>query len=175
VRSPYLDNEVVELAYQTPPSIARSNNPSLQLIADGSPALGRIGTDRGLSPRPIPVVTQLRHLFQEFSFRAEYAYDYGMPQWLSRIDSLFTPFHFERLFLGRHKFHHFRIWYRDELAPYLKAILLDRRTLERPYLCGAHLEKMVQSHVNGTRNYTLEFHRILTSELIQRQLIEQNS
>ena len=173
LRSPYLDNELVELAYQTPPAIAHSNAPSLKLIADGNPALGGIGTDRGVLRSPIPVISKLKHLYQEFTFRAEYAYDYGMPHWLAKIDSAFSPLHLERLFLGRHKFHHFRIWYRDELAPYLKAILLDPRTVNRPYLHGANLEKMVNDHVRGIRNHTLEFHRLLSSELMQRQLVEQ--
>ena len=173
LRSPYLDNDLVELAYQTPPEIAHSNTPSLKLIADGNPALGGIGTDRGVMGNPIPVITKLRHLYQEFTFKAEYAYDYGMPHWVAKIDSAVSFLHLEHLFLGRHKFHHFRIWYRDELAPYLKAILLDPRTVNRPYLCGANLEKMVNDHVRGIRNYTLEFHRILTSELMQRQLVEQ--
>ena len=40
----------------------------------------------------------------------------------------------ERLFLGRHKVYHYRIWYRDVLANYVKEMLLDSRTLSRPYL-----------------------------------------
>jgi asparagine synthase (glutamine-hydrolysing) len=174
MRSPYLDNDLVQLAYQTPREIVHSNEPALRLIAEGNPTLGQMDTDRGVSSKPIPVVTSLVHQFQEFTFKAEYAYDYGMPQWLAAIDSVLAPLHLERIFLGRHKFHHFRVFYRDELSSYLKEILLDPRTTARPYLRGERLEEMVKQHTRGTRNYTLEFHRILTSELTQRQLIERN-
>jgi asparagine synthase (glutamine-hydrolysing) len=106
-------------------------------------------------------------------FKAEYAYDYGMPHWLARVDHLFAKRHLERIFLGRHKFYHFRIWYRDELSKYVQNVLLDPRTLNRPYLQGSCLEEMVNSHISGQRNYTEEINWLLTSELIQRQLIEQ--
>ena len=53
----------------------------------------------------------------EFTFKAEYAYDYGMPQWVARIDHVLSPLHLERLFLGRHKYAHYRVWYRDVLVP----------------------------------------------------------
>jgi hypothetical protein len=51
---------------------------------------------------------------------------------------------------------------------------LDPRTLGRPYFQGACLERMVKNHVSGRENHTFDIHRILTSELLQRQLIEQN-
>jgi hypothetical protein len=34
------------------------------------------------------------------------------------------------------------------------------------------LERMVKGHVTGSANYTLELHRLLTLELIQRTLLE---
>jgi asparagine synthase (glutamine-hydrolysing) len=172
-RTPYLDNDLVALAYQAPPDLARSIKLSLRLIAEGNPALARIPTDRGVLYRPVPLVTGLKHSYQEVTFKADYAYDYGMPQWLARLDHLFAPLHLERMFLGRHKFYHFRIWYRNELSKYVKGILLDSRTLARPYLNGRRLEEIVNSHIKGNRNYTEEIHWVLTSELIQRQLIEQ--
>lgn len=173
LRSPYLDNELVSLVFRAPPGLAASNELSLRLIAAGDPELSRIGTDRGVVYQPRPVVARLRHLCQEFTFKAEYAYDYGMPHWLVKIDSACSALHFEKLFLGRHKFYHFRIWYRDALAGYLKDVLLDPRTLARPYLSGASVERIVNRHTSGRENHTYALHRILTSELIQRQLIEQ--
>jgi len=173
LRAPYLDNELVDLMYQAPPGLTESKEPFLRLIADGNPGLSRIRTDRGILYRPIPVITKVNHLYQEFTFKAEYAYDYGMPQWLAGFDHIFAPLHFERLFLGRHKFHHFRVWYRDELYQYLKDILLDPLTRNRAYMNGSRLEKILNDHIAGHRNYTLEIHRALTTELIQRQLIEQ--
>lgn len=172
LRSPYLDNDLVSLVFQAPPELATSNELSLQLIADGDSELGRIGTDRGALHCSRSVSTKLKHLYQEFTFKAEYAYDYGMPNWLAKLDRTFSALHLERLFLGRHKFYHFRIWYRDALAGYLKEMLLDPRTLGRPYLSGANVERMVRNHVSGRENHTYALHRILTSELIQRQLIE---
>ena len=110
--------------------------------------------------------------FQAFTFKAEYAYDYGMPPSLARIDHLFSSFHLERLFLGRHKFSHFRVWYRDALAQYIRDMLLDQRTLSRPYLQPNGLEAIVRGHLKGDRNYTTEIHRLLSLELMHRLFLD---
>ena len=172
-RTPYFDNDLVALAYQTPTELL-NNEPALRLIADGNPALGRIGTDRGIAFRSIPGLTAILHGYQEFTFKAEYAYDSRMPQWLARLDHTFAPLHLERLFIGRHKFHHFRIWYRDELSRWLREMLLDSDARNRPYLRAHALEEMLKAHTNGYRNYAFEIHKVLTLEFIQRKLIELN-
>jgi asparagine synthase (glutamine-hydrolysing) len=172
IRTPYFDNDLVALSYQAPPELM-SYEPALRLIAESNPALKGIGTDRAVGVSSAAAVAWARHLLQEFTFRAEYAYDYGMPQWLAKLDNMFAPLHLEKLFLGRHKYYHFRLWYRDHFHEYLKAVLLDARTLNRPYLRGACLEKMIKKHISGQGNYTVEIQRILASELAQRQLIEQ--
>jgi asparagine synthase (glutamine-hydrolysing) len=106
--------------------------------------------------------------FLEFTFKAEYAYDYGMPQWVAQVDHLFSPLHLERLFLGRHKFLHYRVWYRDALAGYVREILLDPLTLSRPYLERKTLETIVNGHLRGDRNYTTAIHKMLSLELLHR-------
>jgi asparagine synthase (glutamine-hydrolysing) len=172
-RTPYFDNDLVALAYQTPAKLL-NNRPALRLIADGNPALGKIGTDRGIAFRSIPGLTPIIHAYQEFTFKAEYAYDYRMPQWLARLDHTFAPLHLEKLFVGRHKFHHFRVWYRDELSQCLKEMLLDSGARSRPYLRANSLEEILEAHCSGQRNYAFEIHKILTLEFIQRKLIELN-
>jgi len=82
------------------------------------------------------------------------------------------PFHPERLFLGRHKPFHFRVWYRDTLAGYLQDVLLDERALSRPYIERKGLAAMVRGHVKGDRNYTTELHKVLTLELLHRLLLD---
>ena len=172
-RTPYFDNDLVALAYQTPPTLL-NNGAALRLIADGNPALGKIGTDRGLAFRSVPGANRMLHWYQEFTFKAEYAYDYRMPQWLARLDHTFALLHLERLFLGRHKFHHFRVWYRDELSGWLREMLLDSDARSRPYLRPNSLEKILKAHSSGQRNYAFEIHKVLTLEFIQRKLIELN-
>jgi len=172
IRSPYLDNDLVAVAYQAPAELLPNLEFAGRLIADGNPALASFATDRGPLARH-GVLGKVRALFQEFTFKAEYAYDYGMPQWLTRVDHALAPLHLERMFLGRHKYYHFRIWYRNELSHYVKEVLLDPRTLSRPYLNARCVEDLVTAHVRGSRNHTLDIHGLLTSEFIQRQLIEQ--
>jgi asparagine synthase (glutamine-hydrolysing) len=173
VRSPFLDNDVVRTAFRAPKSeisktdIFEDNDECGRLIADGNPELYRIPTDRGLGGAG-GWATPLRRSIMEFSFKAEYAYDYGMPQWLARVDHVFQPFHLERLFLGRHKFCHYRVWYRDALSRYVREILLDERSLSRPYLRRGAVETMVRRHIKGDRNYTTEITKLLTLELQHR-------
>jgi asparagine synthase (glutamine-hydrolysing) len=172
-RTPYFDNDLVALAYQTPEKLLH-NAPALRLIADGNPALAKIGTDRGIAVRSVPGVNPALNWYQEFTFKAEYAYDYRMPQWLARLDHAFAPLHLEKLFLGRHKFHHFRVWYRDQLSGWLREILLDSNTRSRSYLRFNRLEEILKAHSTGQRNYAFEIHKILTLEFIQRKLIDLN-
>lgn len=172
MRSPYLDNELVALAYQAPEGQEFSTTPALRFVAEANESLGHIPTDRGMLYRPTPGRTRLNNLYQELTFRAEYAYDYGMPHWLSRVDNALRPLRLERMFLGRHKFLHFRVWYRDKLGAYLKEVLLDTKTMSRPHVAGKRLEALVNEHLSGTRNHTVELHQALSIELIYRQLIE---
>jgi len=78
----------------------------------------------------------------------------------------------ERLWLGRHKVVHFRYWYRTVLAKYVQEILLDPRTLARPYLERGGVEAIVRQHVKGNRNYTTEIHRLLSLELVHRLFVD---
>jgi asparagine synthase (glutamine-hydrolysing) len=172
MRSPFLDNELVSLMYQAPPQSLLSKEACFQLIADGNPVLSRIPTDRGLLDPPIPIITKIHHAYEEFTFKAEYAYDYGMPQWLAKIDRVLEPFRLERLFLGRHKFCHFRVWYRQELSFYVKEVLLDSGSRAKEYVRGDSLEKMVNSHMSGRGNYTSEIDTALRLELIHKKLLQ---
>jgi len=178
VRSPFLDNDLVRIAFRAPNSaIAKSdifedNRDCSRLIADGNGHLQQLRTDRGLGGAPGNWSAPIVRAFLEFTFRAEYAYDYGMPQWLSRIDHALSLFHPERLFLGRHKFCHYRIWYRDALSPYVREMLLDSRTLSRPYVQRNVLEWLVQQHTKGVANFTAEIHRLLTLELQHRVFLD---
>ena len=80
MRSPYLDNDLGIPYVSGIKDLILSKEPSLRLIADGNEDLAKIPTDRGLLYQPVPVITKCRNLYEEFTFRAEYAYDYGMPQ-----------------------------------------------------------------------------------------------
>jgi asparagine synthase (glutamine-hydrolysing) len=172
VRSPYLDNEFVRTAFRAPTSAAADGDVRVRLIADGDPALAGIPTDRGIGVDADGLAAAVSRRLLEFTFKAEYAYDYGMPQWLARMDHLFSPLHLERVFLGRHKLFHFRVWYRDALSAYLREMLLDPRTLGRPYLERTALEAVVRGHLNGDRNYTVEIHRVLALELLHRLFLD---
>ncbi len=166
LRSPYLDNELVGTVFRAPPSAGADDAMCLRLIADGNPRLRHIATDRGIGGHGLSATAL--HALREFQFKAEYAYDYGMPQWLAPIDRLLSPMNPERAFLGRHKFAHFRLWYRAALSEHVREVLLDPRTLALPYFVPKAVEAVVKGHLSGQRNYTTEIHKLLTVELVHR-------
>jgi asparagine synthase (glutamine-hydrolysing) len=170
LRSPYLDNEIVRTVFRAP-LVEAGEDVRLRLIRDGSPALARLRTDRGLGGSN-RIAAAINRASLEFTFKAEYAYDYGMPQWVAKVDHAFAPLHLERLWMGRHKLFHFRWWYRTVLAKYVQEILLDPRTLGRPYLNRSAVEAVVHSHLKGNRNYTTEIHRLLSLELLHRLFVD---
>ncbi len=180
LRSPYLDNKLVQVAFRAPESsqaktdVFKNDVECVRLIADGNADLAKMRTDRGLGGSAGNLPSSITRGFLEFTFKAEYAYDYGMPQWMAKTDHSLSALHLERLFLGRHKFNHFRVWYRDALSDYVRQVLLDPRALARPYVDRGVVEAIVKSHLKGNRNYTTEIHQLLTLELIHRIFLDSN-
>ena len=170
LRSPYLDNEIVRTVFRAP-QVEEGEDVRLRLIRDGSVELANLRTDRGLGGNNA-IAGALARAYLEFTFKAEYAYDYGMPQWVAQVDHSLSALHLERLWMGRHKLFHFRWWYRTILAKYVQEILLDPRTLARPYLERTGVEAIVKAHLKGNRNYTTEIHRLLSLELLHRQFVD---
>ena len=127
LRSPFLDNDLVRTNFRAPESAVENNVIRLRLIADGNSALRQIRTDVGVGGTGEAFPGAIFRRYHAFTFKAEYAYDHGMPQWVAQIDHALSSLHLERLFLGRHKYYHFRVWYRDALSKYVQEMLLDSR------------------------------------------------
>lgn len=172
LRTPFLDNHLLRAAFRAPRSCFQGTSFSLRLIGDGEPRLRQIPTDRGIGGAQSGIRAALSRKSGDFMAKAEYAYDYGMPQWVAKVDHWFSPLKLERLFLGRHKFYHFRVWYRDFLRDYIRDMLLDSRSLSRSYVIPKKLEAIVDAHIRGAENHTTDIHTLLTLELIHRRFMD---
>jgi asparagine synthase (glutamine-hydrolysing) len=162
VRSPYLDNDLVRSVFRAP----ASTDVCLRLIADADPALRQMATDRG--PRGAGLTGLPFRMLRESQFKAEFIYENRMPPWAARLDRLLARFEPERLIRGRHRFVHFRAWYRGPLSRYVRDVLLDPSTLALPYVDPQRVAAVVHDHLDGRRTYTIEIHRLLTLALIER-------
>jgi asparagine synthase (glutamine-hydrolysing) len=88
-----------------------------------------------------------------------------MPPWLVKADRALRPLRPERLFLGRHKFYHFRVWYRESLGAALSSLPLSLSRLPLCYREGIP-RHLVAAHTAGRENRTLDLHRLLTLHFI---------
>lgn len=166
--TPFLDPAVVALGYQAPAGRQHSPDPLLRLIAARSRELAAIPSDRGLRHPPRPLITALSRLWRESTARAEYLWDYGLPRWVAPLERRLRHLHPERFFLGRHKFTHFRLWYRDPLAPAVRD-LLDG--WDAPGFEPGATARVAAEHFSGRANRTLELHQLLSLRLIETQLL----
>lgn len=171
MRSPFMDNALLEVVFQAPAECAESRLISLRLIHDGNPLLGEILTDRGVS-YPRRPSWPLTRAYYELIFKMEYYASHGMPTRLAVIDRSLGALSLERNFLGRNKYYHLRQWFRDELGSYVKDILLDERTLSRDYFNRKMVIRAVNKHLAGVENITHVIDRLITIELTNRFILE---
>jgi asparagine synthase (glutamine-hydrolysing) len=172
VRTPYMDNDLVGLAYQAPRDTKVGKELFVRLITDIDRDFMTIRTDRGIGGGSHIALSKLIEILYAVWFKLEWYYNDGLPHRLSKLDAMSTPLHPERLILGHHKYLHYRLWFRGELSNYVREILLDRRTENRPYLNKRFVKSMVEAHLRGDRNYTNEINKAITTELMHRVLVE---
>jgi hypothetical protein len=177
-RSPYLDNDFVDLLYRSPFDKIDPVAFQLGVVKKLRPDLYGIMTDAGYGGSGNPVARALRRRYYRLIRLIEKIYGrdklpYSLQNPLALIDGyLLSPLKLNRLFLGMADYRHYRIWTRDALAGYIKAVLLDERTLSRPFWNRGYLEKAVNDHMTGRKNRLNEITKVLSIELVHRTLVE---
>jgi asparagine synthase (glutamine-hydrolysing) len=174
-RTPYLDNEIVALAYQAPVKVRTSSNTALCLINRNDPALGRIPTDRARGGTITGFGGLLPRVFAEATFKLDYLFNEGMPDRLLLLDPLFGYLNSGPGIIGRHKFLHYRRWFRNELAAGVREILADPSTRQSPYWNSQFLDRIAGEHIGGQKNYVREINAVLALQAVERLLIRMSS
>jgi asparagine synthase (glutamine-hydrolysing) len=172
VRAPFTDNDFVELMYTVPHSARSSAKVQLSVIEALNGHLAGIMSDHGHSAKWNPITRRIVRAFIWSLFKADYIYFFDTPNWMLKYEPAMHFLKVPQLLLGYHKFEQYSRWYRDALSDYLADILLDRRTLERPFFNRNFLRRAVDEHLSGKRNYHNQLDKALTLELIMRTLIE---
>jgi asparagine synthase (glutamine-hydrolysing) len=175
LRSPYMDNELLRLLYRAPVGARETPAASLQVVGDLDARLAKIPTDMGRGGRGgVSPVSALNRLSRYLSFKAEWYYNLGMPDWVVRHERVLQLHALERLFLGRHKIDHYRLWFRDRLRQPILDVLTCHRARSRNYLDPGGLQTLVKDFERDDRNYVTDITRLTTLELIQQLLIERH-
>ncbi len=131
-RTPYLDNEIVRLAYRAPPHLRHSAASALRLIHQQDPRLASIPTDRGVVWNHNGVSAFAHRLFCQATFKLDYFDKEGLPDWLGPLDQVLNALQGTGL-LGLHKFLPYRRWFRRELSSYVRDVVTDAQTSRQPY------------------------------------------
>lgn len=173
-RTPYMDNQVIELAYRAPPEQRRTAAPALRLIHDNDAALATLPTDRGLAWGGASLRSRLRHVFCDVTFKLDYWHKEGLPDPLTPFDALLGSFSHLGL-LGLHKFLAYRVWFRRELAPYAAQVIGDAGTRRMPFWNACALREVAPDHASGRHNRLRDIHAVLTLEAVQRMLIDDSA
>jgi asparagine synthase (glutamine-hydrolysing) len=168
-RTPYLDDEVVRLAYRGPLAQRRSALPALRLLSSTHPELARLPTDRGVSAQGGCLHRLARRGFAEFTFKLDYLHKEGLPSWLRPAEPALAALEYTGL-LGLHKFLPYRGWFRRELAA-CAAERIDAAAHRMPCWNARRLSSLMAEHVSGRHNRLREIHAVLTLEAVDRMLL----
>jgi asparagine synthase (glutamine-hydrolysing) len=169
-RTPYLDNEIVALAYRAPENLRSSPLPAVNLVKDNAPSLYNIPTDMGEMGKTRGLACPLRRFYSKATFKLDYLNNEGFPHWLLPLDPLFQGLASSLKIVGLHKYLYYRSWFRRELAGYVKDVLTDARTQQSPLWNPDFLENMAKDHIRGRKNYAREINAVLTVEAVERLL-----
>jgi asparagine synthase (glutamine-hydrolysing) len=173
LRSPYLDNDLVALAYRAPLTMRRSPLPALHVVRNNSRALSDISTDMGHLGNASGLSARWGRIFSRLTFKFDYINNEGLPHWLGSVDPLFRRFGFRVGILGLHKYLHYRSWFRREFADYVKSAVSDARTRGSSFWNSAFLGRMARDHIEGRKNYLSEINAVLTLEAVERLLFRE--
>lgn len=176
VRSPFLDNKLIELLYQAPQELSKKSGELYQLsmIGKNNPSLLKLPSTShgGTNPFSFLTMKAFRIVGVVDKLVTREKCPYNLTDKIGRVDAILSKVNLDKVYSGYSYFRRYRTWYRDELSGFVKDTLLSSKTLSRPYWEGNVLKQIVTDHINGRRVFYREIRKVLQIEMIQRVLID---
>ena len=166
-RTPYLDNDIVALAYRAPMHVRLSPASATALVHHAAPQLAAIPTDRAVVNGGSGIEYAIRRVVAELTFKLDYMYYEDPPMGLAR---LLTLLH-DRGLLASHRWLPYRRWFQHELASYVNDTVMDAQGGDVPFLNRRVVEAVARDHIIGRRNAVDELNAILTLMAVERLLL----
>ncbi|HEY1790619.1 MAG TPA: asparagine synthase-related protein [Verrucomicrobiae bacterium] len=173
LRSPYMDNELVSLAYRAPKELRTSCASAVRFVRNNSRTMSDIPTDMGYLGTS--GFGPLRRAASKASFKFDYFYSHGLPRAVSRLNPVFRRFAAITGVAGTHKYIVYGEWFRDQLAPFVKESLAEVQRRQSPFWNHHFLKDAVAGHISGGKNYVQEINAVLTLHAIERLLFKKSS
>ncbi len=168
-RTPYMDNDLVALAFRAAESLRVSSKLAIEMVKTSDPALGAIPTDMGLGGRG-GAHGSLKRLIAKVAFKLDYLSNEGLPRSFTRFDPILDRLWARKVVFGHHKYLRYRSWFRKGLADYIVRSLADERIRQNPLWNRRFLERLARDHVSGRGNYVQEINAVLTLGGVERLL-----
>jgi asparagine synthase (glutamine-hydrolysing) len=170
IRTPYIDNEIVALAYRTPEELLGSSQSGLDFVRRNDPALQKIPTDKGQLSKSRGLGEALRRFQAKVICKVDYLNSEGFPPRLSLLDPVITGLASTLRLAGTHKYLPYRTWFRRELARYVADALEDAQARQSTLWNSEVLANMAEDHIHGRKNYVREIDAVITLAAIDRLL-----
>ncbi|UCD63129.1 MAG: hypothetical protein JSW34_10265 [Candidatus Zixiibacteriota bacterium] len=164
VRTPYMDNRLIDIVLRAP-DIEDTSLLQKHIISRNAPHLSDIPTNRGELIRSQSAFSPTRYYYRTLNF-IDSVYNWEkLPRLALPVCRLGDITRISRLFVGRNEWIHHRVWFMRELKDFVQGLILDPRTLDRPYYDRRALTTMMRDHFSGRANYTPEIIKIGSFEL----------
>jgi asparagine synthase (glutamine-hydrolysing) len=171
-RTPFLDNEIVALAFRAPERVRRSPSSALRFVSASNPNLAAIPTDKWIGGNASPPRRTFNRFVSELTFKLDYFYNEGMPHSLSWLSPVLDSLKAKTKIFGQHKYLHYRSWFRKELAEYMRERVRNAESSGMSFCNVEFLRKISREHIAGTKNYIREINAVLTLEGVERLLLQ---
>lgn len=167
IRSPFLDNAVVRLAYRSSARLRDSADPALALIARGPLGIAAVPTDRGLIATNPGLASRLRKFVADVQFKLDYMEKEGLPDVLAPLAPALSMLS-RHGFIAQHKFLPYRSWFGREFAGLLRRDLANSDSSIWQFIDPEGAALMVDEHIAGRANRLGELNALLTLASIER-------
>jgi asparagine synthase (glutamine-hydrolysing) len=168
VRSPYLDNALVELAYSAPAAARGSAAAAIAVVQRLRPDLATVPTDRGVGGRGVGAGFPLRRVWESLRFKLDYLDKEGLSGNLRIFEPMLEVLRLTSV-LGRHKFLPYRKWFQDELNSYVDDEVMAAQSLGE-FLNGTSVKRLADEHTSGRRNRLRELNVVFTLSAVKRMI-----
>ncbi len=178
LRSPYLDKEMALHLFRAPKVYLHGSVIQKHIIEKYCTQLALIASNKG-------AYIKSKDTIENFTMgliagvngvltRLDKAYLHqNVPHYFARLDPFMKTTGLEKIFLGSNNLACYRRWIKNELRIYMTNMLLDERTLSRPYINSDFMAKtLVPEHFNNKANYMREIGNIISLEIWHRLFVD---